>query len=218
MELQHPLAVITPTVDGDVLTVLARAEATFTGREVHRLVGRYSEAGVRNVLTRLAEQGVVLVERAGPSYLYRLNRDHLAAPHIVALAGLRAALLARLRDRLAGWDPPPVFAALFGSAARGDMQPHSDIDVLIVRPDDVGPDDRRWTDQLDMLIGDVTRWTGNDTRPLEYGDTEACRALRARHPVLEAIRTEGIRLAGPDHYLHRPPRASRAATAKSRRG
>lgn len=99
MDLKHPFAVVTPTVDGDVLAVLAGAEAAFTGREVHRLVGQYSEAGVRKVLGRLVEQGIVLVERAGPSYLYRLNRDHLAAPQIIALAGLRAELLGRLRAR-----------------------------------------------------------------------------------------------------------------------
>ncbi len=219
MELQHPLAVITPTVDGAVLAVLAGAEAAFTGREVHRLVGRYSEAGVRNVLARLAEQGVVLVERAGPSYLYRLNRDHLAAPHIVALAGLWTELLERLRQRLVDWDPPPVFAALFGSAARGDMGPDSDIDLLLIRPNDVDPDDRRWTDQLDSLVRDVSRWTGNDTRPLEYGDAEARRAIKRGAPVLEAVRHEGIRLAGPDHYLDGPPqRTARAAPRKARRG
>ena len=35
---------ITPTVDGDVLMVLARAEAAFTPPEVHRLIGARSEA------------------------------------------------------------------------------------------------------------------------------------------------------------------------------
>jgi predicted transcriptional regulator len=219
VELQRPLAVITPTVDGDVLAVLARAEAAFTGREVHRLVGRYSEAGVRNVLTRLVEQGVVLVERAGPSYLYRLNRDHLAAPHIVALAGLRAELLERLRQRVGEWEPAPVFAALFGSAARGDMRAGSDIDVLLIRPDTVDPDDSSWTDQVESLVRDVSRWTGNDTRPLEYGDTEALRALKAGTPVLSAIRNEGIGLAGPDRYLDAPQqKAARAETKRSRRG
>lgn len=197
MDLGHPLAVVTPTVDGDVLAVLAGADAAFTGREVHRLVGRYSEAGVRNVLSRLVDQGIVLVERVGPSYSYRLNRDHLAAPHIIALAGLRGELNARLRARFAEWDPAPVYAALFGSVARGDMRPDSDIDLLIVRPDTVDGDDDRWADQVDRLARDVTRWTGNDTRPLEYGDTEIRRALRRGDPVLRAIRAEGLPLAGP---------------------
>jgi hypothetical protein len=218
VDLKHPLAVITPTVDGDALAVLARAEAAFTGREVHRLVGQYSEAGVRKVLTRLVEQGIVLIERAGPSYLYRLNRDHLAAPPIIALAGVRAEFLGRLRARLAQWDPPPVYAALFGSAARGDMRPDSDIDLLIVRPDAVDPDDDHWNSQVHQLISDVTRWTGNDTRPLEYGDTEIRRALRRGEPVLEAVRAEGVLLAGPSDYLRPARRQSRSTTVRSARG
>lgn len=217
VDLEHPLAVITPTVDGDVLAVLARAEAAFTGREVHRLVGQYSEAGVRKVLTRLVEQGIVLIERAGPSYLYRLNRDHLAAPHIIALAGLRAELLGRLRARLASWDPPAVYAALFGSAARGDMRPDSDIDLLIVRPDTLEPDDDRWASQVHQLIGDVTRWTGNDTRPLEYGDTETRRVFRRGESVLEAVRVEGVHLAGASDYLRPARRQPRSSAARSGR-
>ena len=212
--MHHPFSVITPTVDGDVLSVLAGADAAFTGREVHRLVGRYSEAGVRNVLGRLVDQGVVLVERVGPSYSYRLNRDHLAAPPISALAGLRAELMARLRARLAQWDPPPVYGALFGSAARGDMRSGSDIDLLIVRPDGVDGDDDRWVAQVDQLIGDVTRWTGNDTRPLEYSDAETRQALRRGEPVLEAVRIQGVHLAGPADYLRPAPRPSRARAAK----
>lgn len=218
VDLHHPFSVITPTVDGDVLSALAGADAAFTGREVHRLVGRYSEAGVRNVLGRLVDHGVVFVERVGPSYSYRLNRDHLAAPHIIALAGLRAELMARLRTRLAQWDPPPVYGALFGSAVRGDMRTGSDIDLLIVRADGVDGDDDRWVSHVDQLIGDVTRWTGNDTRPLEYSDTETRQALRRGEPVLEAIRTQGVHLAGPPDYLHLVQPPSRGKAAKARHG
>jgi hypothetical protein len=199
---------------GDVLAVLAGADAAFTGREVHRLVARYSEAGVRNVLGRLVDQGIVLVDRVGPSYAYRLNRDHLAAPHIAALAGLRRELLERLRARLGEWDPPAVFAAQFGSAARGDMEPGSDIDLLIVRPDTVDGDDDRWAAQVDRLARDVTRWTGNDTRPLEYGHTEARRALRRGDPVLQSIRAEGLHLARPADYLRTGQPAKRTGARR----
>jgi hypothetical protein len=147
------------------------------------------------------DQGIVLVEQVGPSYRYWLNRDHLAAPHIIALAGLRAEFLSRLRARLAQWERPAVYAALFGSAARGDMRTGSDIDLLIVRPDDIDPDDDRWVEQVTGLTSDVTSWTGNDARPLEYGDSETRRALRRGERVLKAVTTEGIHLHGPSDYL-----------------
>ncbi|WP_268874360.1 hypothetical protein [Tersicoccus phoenicis] len=37
MRVQTPLAVVTPTVDGDVLAVLARADSWFTVSGLHRL-------------------------------------------------------------------------------------------------------------------------------------------------------------------------------------
>ena len=60
MELSRPLATITPTLDGDVLAVLARHDVTFTTGQLHRVLNRHSEAGIRKVLVRLNGQGIVL--------------------------------------------------------------------------------------------------------------------------------------------------------------
>jgi len=201
MDLARPLMVITPTVDGDVLAVLARAEASFTGRQVHQIAGRHSERGVRNTLHRLSAQGIVSRERVGSSDQYRLNRAHLAAPYVEALAKLREELLRRMAGELEGWAVPPEFAALFGSAARGAMHPESDIDLLALRPDTVDADDQQWRTQLDGLASNVTAWTGNDTRILEFGAGEARRGLAAGDGVLLAARDQGIVLHGPLTYL-----------------
>lgn len=201
MDLARPLSVITPTVDGDVLAVLARADASFTGRQVHQIAGRHSERGVRNALHRLSAQGIVLRERVGSADQYRLNRAHLAAPHVEALAKLRDELLSRLAGEVKGWTVSPVFAALFGSAARGEMHPKSDIDLLVVRPDTVDADDPQWRTQLDALASSVTAWTGNDTRILEFSVREARTGLAAGDGVLLAARDEGIVLHGSLTYL-----------------
>ena len=201
MDLARPLNVITPTVDGDVLAVLARADASFTGRQVHRVAGRHSERGVRNALHRLCDQGIVARERVGSADQYRLNRRHLAAPYIESLAGLRAELLRRFADEIGRWDIAPAYAALFGSAARGDMQPESDIDLLVVREDSVDADAPLWRTQLDRLASDATAWTGNDTRILEFSAGEARAGLAAGDGVLLAARAEGVALFGPLTYL-----------------
>jgi hypothetical protein len=201
MDLARPLSLITPTVDGDVLAVLAQAEASFTGRQVHHVAGRHSERGVRNALHRLCAQGIVVRERVGSADQYRLNRAHLAAPHVEALAGLRTEFLRRLSHELGQWAPPPVFAALFGSAVRRDMQPDSDIDLLIVRDNAVDAGDPVWRDQLDNLARDVTAWTGNDTRVLEFAVGEARSGLAAGDGVLLAARDEGVVVHGSLTYL-----------------
>ena len=59
MLLDRPMLTISPTIDGDVLSVLARADAAFTAPKVQRLLERHSVPGVRKVLNRLVEQGIV---------------------------------------------------------------------------------------------------------------------------------------------------------------
>lgn len=214
MDLSRPLAVVTPTVDADVLAVLAGAETSFTGRQVHHIAGRHSEKGTRNALQRLCRQGVVLRERVGGSDLYTLNREHLAAGPIEALARLRTELLDRMSTRVKSWGIPPAFAALFGSAARGDMLPDSDIDVFVVRPESVDTEDARWGDQLAGLSRDVTAWTGNDTRVLDLSEKETRRGISAGDEVLAEIRAHGLILYGPLSYLN----ASGGRRALPRRG
>jgi predicted nucleotidyltransferase len=207
LDLGRPLAVITPTLDADVLAVLAGADGEFTGRQVHQLLGRHSERGVRNTLQRLVEQGIATRRRVGSADLYRLNRDHLAAAHIEALAGLRADLLRRIRELLESWAPTAEYVALFGSAARGDMRPDSDIDLFVVRPAGVDAEDHTWRQQLALLTEQVTGWTGNDTRVLEMDATEVTEGLAEGERVLRDVQNEGIVLHGsPSRLRQRPGR------------
>jgi predicted nucleotidyltransferase len=206
VNLSRPLTLITPTVDADVLAVLAGASASFTGRQVHRLAGRRSERGVRNALHRLCEQGVVVRQRVGTSDLYTLNRAHLAAPHIEGLAQLREEFLRRISTEFETWEISAEYAALFGSAARGDMAADSDIDLLIVRSNAVDVDDDQWRQQLAELASDVTAWTGNDARVFELNTREVQAGLAADETVLSDIRDEGVTLYGPSIFLQRTRR------------
>ncbi|MGI9000921.1 MAG: nucleotidyltransferase domain-containing protein [Pseudonocardia sp.] len=199
MELSRPLSTVTPTLDGDVLTVLARHDVTFTTGQLHRVLTRHSEEGIRKVLQRLAKQGVVQSDRVGNAFSYRLNRDHLAAEHIIGLAGLQETLLNRLQVRLASWNVPPVYAAVFGSAVHGSMTVDSDLDLLLVRPDDTP--DALWDTQVDDLMSNVTRWIGNDARSLQFTATEL--ATHAdEEPVLHNVLKEGLTVAGTRAWLN----------------
>lgn len=206
MQLSRPLAVVTPTLDGPVLTALAAADGPFTTGQLTRVLGEGSEEGIRKVLRRLSAQGIVSAERVGPAFGYRLNRAHLAAEPILALAGMRGTFLTRLEQLLTSWAQPPAYAAVFGSAGRGTMRPDSDIDLLLVRPD--GRDDV-WDIQLDDLVSTVTAWTGNDLRPLVYTLTELD-AARAE-PVLLDILEGGITVTGDRSWFQRRvrPRGAR---------
>jgi hypothetical protein len=192
MDVARPYAAVTPSLEGDILVVLAGTTQALTGARVAQLVRRGTERGVQKALDRLVDHGIVERQPAGRAYLHVLNREHLAAPIAEALAGLRAALLARLRDELANWDPAPAHASMFGSAARGDGDTGSDIDLLVVRPATVDEEDPVWREQLDRLALHVQSWTGNHAGIIELGEAE----LDRPSPSLSDVRNDGIDLAG----------------------
>lgn len=208
MELSHPLRVVAPTLDADLLEVLARADQGFTGRELARAVGS-SQDGARAALARLVTQGIVSRQRAGSALLYALNRGHLAAPLIVALADLRAELLRRIAASLASWRLPVAYAALFGSAARGQERPDSDLDLFVLRPSGIAVDDSLWAAQVQDLSSQVASWTGNDARVLDVG-LDDLQDVYEPGGVLDDVVRDGIPLAGNEATLRRAVRTIRS--------
>lgn len=195
MDVSKPFTAISPGVDADVLVVLAGSTKPRSGRELARRAER-SNTGVRHVLDRLVEHGLVSREEVGRTFLYALNRDHLLAPTVEQMAGARTELIRRLRDVFATWEVPPVHASLFGSAARGDGGTSSDIDLLIVRPAEVDPEDAAWCDQLHGLADQVRRWTGNNAGIAEVPEGELPRLRKDRPPVVKEVSKDAVDLAG----------------------
>lgn len=200
MRVQDPLGVVTPTVDGPVLQILAAADRAFTTSELARRVDR-SAAGVRLVLNRLAGQGIVDISQVGTTFAYRLNREHLAADAVIALAQLKAALFDRLRSDVATWEVRPRLVAVFGSAARGDMDDDSDIDILVVGDQDIEP----MYEQVDRLQHRVRRWTGNDCRVMVL-ETAVVEQHAADDPALGQIADQGVVVLGDPRWLRRQVR------------
>lgn len=184
MNLSDPTRAVTPTLDGTVLAVLAAAGKPLTVGQVADAAARGSEIGIRRSLGRLVVQGIVRATLMGRNTVHELNREHVAAEVAVLLAGLRNELWQRLRHELTTWRPRPVYACVFGSAARGDGDEASDIDLLLVHPPFSGePKPGRlspkvraqiadalradldaaetWESQVDQLRSRVEAWTGN---------------------------------------------------------
>ena len=216
MQLNRPFSTVTPTLDGGVLAVLAAADATFTISQINRILTTVSGEGIRKVLTRLSAQGVVLHDQVGRTNIYRLNREHLAAQPILALATLTSTFLKRLETHLERWDEAPKYAAVFGSAATGRMTLDSDIDLFLVRvasPEPVADhnDSDVWEQQVAELTRAVTAWTGNDARVVEYTEDDLHAAAAAGEPLLADIAAQGLTVAGTRAWLNTQLRPRRTA-------
>lgn len=197
MDLSSPISSVIPTAQGAVLAVLSRTSEPLSGRQVAALTdGRFGQSRVNEVLGQLAAEGIVLLERRPPAKLYRLNRDHVACAGIERLANLRDELLSRMRSEVAAWEVPAEAVWLFGSAARGDGDAASDIDLLVVRPSAVEADDPAWLRQIDDLSEHVSLWSGNGCQVLELSLVELAAMLSRGEPLVDALRTDAMTLGG----------------------
>jgi hypothetical protein len=230
MDMGDPTRAITPTLDGPVLAALARSGRPLTVGEVAAETVRGSEIGIRRCLARLVAQGLVEATEMGRNRVHALNREHVAAPVAATMADLRIELWRRMRKELGGWKPKPLYACVFGSAARGDGDADSDVDLLLVHPPFPGEatprrktnvigavaafmtapmpaspaEAARWPRLVDKLRARVLLWSGN---PLQVVDLSLAEWMdRTRNTALMAdIGRDAIDLVGTSIVADRAP-------------
>ncbi len=189
MDLGAPVLDLAPTVRGSLIQALARLERPVTRRQLASAAG-VAPGHASAVVEELIRAGLVSETLAGRSSMVALNRNHLAAGPVLALAGLRGELIRRLRERLSGW-PDLLGAWLFGSVARGNADSSSDIDLLILADDLLSSD---LHERLAQLHSDVRSWTGNDLKLVEHSQSSWRKLVRAGNSLVEQIRLDGIAL------------------------
>lgn len=213
MDLSRPLATVLSAGDAGALTVLSRTEVALTGRRVAELAGA-NHTTILRALNELAGQGIVVVEPAGRANLYRLNRAHVLAPMLLEAANAAGAVRGRLVTDLKAWHIPCLHASLYGSLARGQAGPASDIDVLVVRPESLSPhDETAWELQLAATEAAMHAFTGNNLSWLDTTVTDLQRADAADEPIFKSWRDDAILLVGEPlpRLLHGTAAGSRRA-------
>lgn len=197
MDVSHPMMDVVPSAHGPVLAVLAATTTPLTGRKIAELTEpRVSQPRVARILADLADTGLVDRIQAGSASLFTLNREHLAAGAVEALATVRSRLWQRIAEHAAGWVHPPEAIVVYGSAARGDGNSASDVDLLVVRPANVDEDDREWQQGVTALGFAVPRWTGNDCDILDCSPDQLRAMADAGERLLAEIRRDGRAVVG----------------------
>lgn len=197
VDFSQPFRALTPTLDGSVLRVLARTTQPMTRQQVVALIGEVSEAGVRKVLRRLAEQGMVIEQRIGSQYSYTANRDHILWPAVEVVMTAAERLDTRIREQVEAWAVPALSVELFGSVAAGASTSQSDVDLMVYRPDMSEDEIAGWDDQIADLRMAVERWTGNPCEILEIDPPTLVDMAAAGEPVLKVSRVpiSGLNIA-----------------------
>jgi predicted nucleotidyltransferase len=194
VDFAAPIQALIPGAQGRILAVLAETTAELNLRTIARLSG-VSLAQASRVMPGLVELGLVARRDVPPAALFRLVPDHVAAPPLLDLARARTTVLDHLGRKVRALRPQPASVVVYGSFARGDSRPDSDIDILVVRPHDVS-DDTRWHDDLETWRRQAQQLTGNPVEILEVDEGDAARHLRSRRPLWAGIRREGIVVHG----------------------
>ncbi len=195
MDLVRPVEALIPGVQGRVLGALARVSGELTLRALAEVAG-VSAPQASRVLRRLVDLGVVERRDVPPAALFRLAADNLVARLVADLAEVRPRFLEQLHDAAKAIEPPPVNVTVFGSVARGEAGPESDVDLLVVRPTGISEDDDAWSDSLDRYLDEARRSSGNAVEVLEVAEDEISALLASRRRVWQDIRRDGVHIWG----------------------
>jgi predicted nucleotidyltransferase len=192
--LSSPLEELVPHDLAMVLTVLERTGQPLTGRTISSLSGAVSQTTTSRLLRKLVRRGLVMQVPGG----YQLNREHLAYRAVAALLDSRDELLRRIARDAATWDAPPSSVVVFGSVARQQESPGSDIDLLVVRPSAVPFDEALWAAHVAHLAEQITQWCGYPCEILEYTSEELMELQRAADPLIVSLLRDGTTVFGAD--------------------
>ncbi len=111
--------------------LLLHPEQRYHVREIARLTGT-SAGTLHKELARLAQAGVLTREAIGNQVLYGANRQCPIYSELAGILRKTAGLADVLKEALSPVSGSLVLALVFGSVARGDEGPGSDVDVLLV--------------------------------------------------------------------------------------
>ncbi len=91
---------------------------------------------------------------------------------------------------------PPVSVIVFGSFARGEATSDSDLDIVVVRPDELDEDDATWTASIDDWRDHLRAVAGNPVEILEVSRIEVGAKLGSRSTLWRDVTRDGVVIHG----------------------
>jgi len=178
-----------------VLRVLTRVSVPLSIRQVARQAG-LSHVAASETLGRLVGMGLVADSQAGRSRVHWLERRNILVREIVLpLFAAEMAIAESSVDAIRAELPFELFSAvLFGSRARGDNEPGSDFDVVVVERDRAGLD--AVLRRLDLVATDLRAALGAPVSVLGYTLEETRDLIERQDNFMRGVLRDGITITG----------------------
>lgn len=153
-----------------VLRVLMRYRKEFTSRELSSYCD-VSVRGVIDILSSFERHGFVKSRRAGKAILWKMDENHYLTKSLIPLTfGMDDNLVNQLKQNISAVVRkfPVQRAVIYGSLARGEERPDSDIDLLLVVREK-----GKWVEKLQAELGEkILKRFGNTLSALVYTPNE----------------------------------------------
>jgi len=175
----------------NLLRVLSRTRSDHTGRELARLIG-YSHNATRSALEDLERSGLVIQRQAGRANLYSIDQDNIIYTDILISAfRIEDELMDRVAETVAKQSGKELSSLiLFGSVARSDEDPGSDIDMVLVFKD--GTDLQEKEDSVHDAAVEIVRRFGNQLSPIIVTESEFEKKKRSKTGQWREIAQTGV--------------------------
>jgi predicted nucleotidyltransferase len=183
-----------------ILRALLSLTSPVSGAELRSLSGVRSAGGMWTALGDLTELGIVEREATRRIQLFRINRDHDLVEPLRALFDAESRRLARLREVLeeilrgGAVREHTLSIIVFGSNARGDARPGSDLDLLVVT--ETGAHVERVLEVLINAIPAVQHRFGLRLSPLVLEKARVQERYRDGDPLMQNVLSDGRTLYG----------------------
>lgn len=191
--------ILSSSVKIRVVRLLSNAPPVhFTGRSIASLVGATPQR-VRQVLNLLRSHRLIYSQRAGAALIWDVNTEHVLWPLLRDLFGWEAEFSYQLNKELTRALPKErvVRAILFGSVARKEEGPSSDIDLFVVVRH---PADKLLVEERlhRASIRFIKRY-GNGISPFVLTEAEFTRESKRKFGVVSQAVREGLSLLPMGH-------------------
>lgn len=195
MNLSRPLEDLLSKNSAMVIRRMAMVSGELTGRRVAYLSGVPPVSAAR-VLSALVEVGLVQSRYLGQSRVYQLNRDHALWAGLDMLLNSASRVEAKITELCESFAPRTTTIAIFGSFARGDAGPQSDIDIVLVSKDEADTDQR--FDLTDALSAQLSTMTGNTVDIIDIVDADLEGLVLSDDALVASWYADARTLHGPD--------------------